>query len=223
MTDTTKYYWFPETDAALLQYREEPDQHKRDVIYKNHLNEPFLRLSESIVNIIRPRLAFIKEDTDELKYIVIAHLLEFIPKYDPSRGTGFTFFSLVGKHFLMNSNMRAEKVFKLRAETLVPLEEDEELCSSHAYSYEDDIPYDDGLGGRIHPMLQYYKNNISIWNEKYGNEMYEYILDNIDLEMAEPLLMLKTLHILQHNVNLDCGTTKEAIMKHLPMVHTWIA
>ena len=94
---TKKQYFTPDTDKAIKEYLASSNQDERDEIFATRIHYPFYKV----------------DDLEDLKHEVIVFLLEKLDYFKPERGSkAFSYFSIVGKNYLIlynNSNYQKKK------------------------------------------------------------------------------------------------------------------
>tara|TARA_R110000744_G_scaffold369813_1_gene480232 strand:- start:451 stop:1218 length:768 start_codon:yes stop_codon:yes gene_type:complete len=125
---TKKRYFTEDTDAAIAEYLASTDQDKRDKIFKERIWYPFYKLAENLIHTFK--FYYTEVDTlEDLKHEVICFLLEKLDYFKPERGSkAFSYFSIVGKNYLILYNNNNYKKLKI---TVPALAADEDLNVLH--------------------------------------------------------------------------------------------
>ena len=120
---TKKQYFTQDTDAAIKEYLASSDQDERNKIFKTRIHYPFYKLAENLIHTFK--FYYTEVDTlEDLKHEVICFLLEKLDYFKPEKGTkAFSYFSIVGKNYLILYNNNNYKKKKQKAD---PLEADED-------------------------------------------------------------------------------------------------
>jgi len=109
---TKKQYFTPDTDAAIKEYLATSNQDERDTIFKDRIWYPFYKLAENLIHTFKFYYTEV-DDLEDLKHEVICFLLEKLDYFKPERGTkAFSYFSIVGKNYLIlynNNNYKKKK------------------------------------------------------------------------------------------------------------------
>ena len=95
-----KLYFGPETDKAILEFKNETCDKKKQDIYVKIIQPSFSKLSENLIFIH----GFAKHhySYETLKDDCVAFLYETLQKFDSSRGTkAFSYFNVVAKNWLI--------------------------------------------------------------------------------------------------------------------------
>jgi hypothetical protein len=110
---TKKRYFTEDTDLAIKQYLESSNQDERDYIYKTRIHYPFYKLAENLIHTFKFYYTEV-DNLEDLKHEVICFLLEKLDYFDPSKGSkAFSYFSIVGKNYLIlynNNNYKKKKI-----------------------------------------------------------------------------------------------------------------
>ena len=109
---TKKQYFTPDTDAAIKDYLATSNQDDRDEIFKTRIWYPFYKLAENLIHTFKFYYTEV-DDLEDLKHEVICFLLEKLDYFKPEKGTkAFSYFSIVGKNYLIlynNNNYQKKK------------------------------------------------------------------------------------------------------------------
>ncbi len=95
-----KLYFGPDTDEAILNFKNETCDEKKQKIYVSKIQPSFAKLSENLIFIH----GFAKHhyNYETLKADCVAFLYETLQKFDSSRGTkAFSYFNVVAKNWLI--------------------------------------------------------------------------------------------------------------------------
>ena len=118
---TKKQYFTPDTDLAIAEYLATSNQDERDTIFKDRIWYPFYKLAENLIHTFKFYYTEV-DDLEDLKHEVICFLLEKLDYFKPERGSkAFSYFSIVGKNYLIlynnaNYQKKKQKVDVLKAD-----------------------------------------------------------------------------------------------------------
>ena len=109
---TKKQYFTEETDFAIKEYLASSNQDERDYIFKTKIHYPFYKLAENLIHTFKFYYTEV-DNLEDLKHEVICFLLEKLDYFNPDKGTkAFSYFSIVGKNYLIlynNNNYKKKK------------------------------------------------------------------------------------------------------------------
>ncbi len=120
---TKKQYFTPDTDRAIKEYLASSNQEERDNIFARRIHYPFYKLAENLIHTFKFYYTEV-DDLEDLKHEVICFLLEKLDYFKPERGSkAFSYFSIVGKNYLILYNNNNYKKKKAKVD---PLKADED-------------------------------------------------------------------------------------------------
>jgi len=121
---TKKQYFTPDTDAAIKEYLASSNQEDRDEIFKTRIHYPFYKLAENLIHTFKFYYTEV-DDLEDLKHEVIVFLLEKLDYFKPERGSkAFSYFSIVGKNYLILYNNNNYKKKKAKVDVIKADEDD---------------------------------------------------------------------------------------------------
>ena len=112
---TKNMYFTYITDKAIIAYNSEPNQSKRNKVFREHINYPFNKLVENIYHTFR--FSYFDVPYEDVKAEVVAFLTEKIGKFQEGKGKAFSYFSIVAKNYLIIQNNANYAKLKMRTET----------------------------------------------------------------------------------------------------------
>jgi len=113
-----KQYFTEDTQAAIIAYNSETKYSLRNRIWEEHINWPFLKLTENLIH--RFKFYYFDYPTREVQHEVIVHLLEKLNKFTEDKGKAFSYFSIVAKNWLiLHNNNNYKKMKQKRDITLI--------------------------------------------------------------------------------------------------------
>jgi len=126
---TKKRYFTEDTDLAIKEYLSTSNQDERDTIFKDRIWYPFYKLAENLIHTFKFYYTEV-DDLEDLKHEVICFLLEKLDYFKPERGSkAFSYFSIVGKNYLILYNNNNYKKKKQKTDVLAA-DEDEGVLHS---------------------------------------------------------------------------------------------
>tara|TARA_Y100000592_G_scaffold81241_1_gene128729 strand:+ start:321 stop:1076 length:756 start_codon:yes stop_codon:yes gene_type:complete len=121
---TKKQYFTSDTDLAIAKYLASKNQDERDFIFKNEIHYPFYKLAENLIHTFKFYYTEV-DSLEDLKHELICFFLEKLDYFKPEKGTkAFSYFSIVGKNYLILYNNNNYKKKKIKAPVLAA-DEDE--------------------------------------------------------------------------------------------------
>ena len=121
---TKKQYFTSETDEAIKQYLNSSNQDERDYIFSSKLHYPFYKLAENLIHTFKFYYTEV-ETLEDLKHEVICFLLEKLDYFKPDKGSkAFSYFSIVGKNYLILYNNNNYKKKKQKVDVIKADEDD---------------------------------------------------------------------------------------------------
>ena len=121
---TKKRYFTEDTEAAIAEYLASDNQDERDYIFKHRIYYPFYKLAENLIHTFKFYYTEV-DNLEDLKHEVMVFLLEKLDYFDPTKGSkAFSYFSIVGKNYLILYNNNNYKKKKLTTDVMAA-DEDE--------------------------------------------------------------------------------------------------
>ena len=121
---TKKRYFTEDTEAAIAEYLASTNQSERDNIFSKRIYYPLYKLAENLIHTFKFYYTEV-ENLEDLKHEVICFLLEKLDYFKPEKGSkAFSYFSIVGKNYLILYNNNNYKKKKAKAD-LLEVDEDE--------------------------------------------------------------------------------------------------
>lgn len=120
-------YFTLETQQAILDYRKEKSQAKRNQIFNEKIYYAFYKLAENIIHTFKFYYTEV-DNIDELKHEVIAFLLEKLHLYDQTKGKAYSYFGTIAKRYLIVYNNNNYKRLKSRA-TVEAVDDDKTITN----------------------------------------------------------------------------------------------
>ncbi|ASF00570.1 hypothetical protein [uncultured virus] len=121
---TKKQYFTKDTDLAIKEYLNSKNQTERDYIFKHRIHYAFYKLAENLIHTFKFYYTEV-DDIEDLKHEVICFLLEKLDYFKPEKGSkAFSYFSIVGKNYLILYNNNNYKKKKSKVDVLAADEDD---------------------------------------------------------------------------------------------------
>ena len=121
---TKKRYFTEDTDAAIAEYLASTNQDERDYIFSRRIHYPFYKLAENLIHTFKFYYTEV-DSLEDLKHELICFFLEKLDYFKPDKGSkAFSYFSIVGKNYLILYNNTNYKKKKIKAPVLAADEDD---------------------------------------------------------------------------------------------------
>lgn len=130
-------YFTLDTQQAILDYRKEVSQARRDQIFNEKIYYAFYKLAENIIHTFKFYYTEV-DNIDELKHEVIAFLLEKLHLYDQTKGKAYSYFGTIAKRYLIVYNNNNYKRLKGKA-SVDDVETDKTITNELLLSRPDDL------------------------------------------------------------------------------------
>lgn len=121
-------YFTLDTQAAILKYRIETNEAKRNKIFNEEIYYAFYKLAENIIHTFKFYYTEV-DNINELKHEVIAFLLEKLHLYDETKGKAYSYFGTIAKRYLIVYNNNNYKRLKGKA-AVEEVDEDKTITNS---------------------------------------------------------------------------------------------
>jgi hypothetical protein len=108
-----KVYFTEETEKAIIEYNKTENPIIKNKIYKDHIQYPFEKLAENILNTFK--FSYFDIPKSDVQSEVVSTLIEKIHMFKEGRGKAFSYFSIVAKNHLILQNNGNYKRFKKTA------------------------------------------------------------------------------------------------------------
>ena len=113
----SKIYFGTPVQNAIIRYNNHDSPVIKDRIYKEHIQFAFNKLAENLIHTFK--FYYFDYPLEEVKHEVVAFLVMQMPKYDASKGRAFSYFSVVGKNWLILHNNNNYKKMKIHDQITV--------------------------------------------------------------------------------------------------------
>jgi hypothetical protein len=119
-----KQYFTSDVDLAIKEYLSTSNQDERDHIFSRRIHYAFYKLAENLIHTFKFYYTEV-DDLEDLKHEVICFFLEKLDYFKPEKGSkAFSYFSIVGKNYLILYNNNNYKKKKATADVLAADEDD---------------------------------------------------------------------------------------------------
>ncbi len=130
-------YFTLDTQQAILEYRLETSQARRNEIFNTRIYYAFYKLAENIIHTFKFYYTEV-DNINELKHEVIAFLLEKLHLYDDTKGKAYSYFGTIAKRYLIVYNNNNYKRLKGKA-AVEEVDEDKTLLNDLVLSHDDNL------------------------------------------------------------------------------------
>ena len=149
----SKMYFGTPVQNAIIRYNETPNPVIKNRIYSEHINAAFNKLAENLIHTFK--FYYFDYPLDEVKHEVVSFLIMNMHKYKADKGRAFSYFSVVGKNYLILHNNNNYKKMKTH-DDISRLDYKREIFSE---SNKEDV--DEFNQEFVNQMLEYWDNNIT--------------------------------------------------------------
>ena len=121
---TKKRYFTEDTELAIAEYLASSNEDERNQIFNSRIYYAFYKLAENLIHTFKFYYTEV-DDIEDLKHEVMCFLLEKLDYFDPSKGSkAFSYFSIVGKNYLILYNNNNYKKKKAKVDVMEADEDD---------------------------------------------------------------------------------------------------
>ena len=150
---SARYYFTQKTEDAIIRYNNEERPTMRNRIYNDHIKDAFDKLCENIIHTFK--FYYFDYPFEEVKHEVVSFLVMQMPKYKADKGRAFSYFSVIGKNYLILNNNNNYKKMKTHDEVKV-LDFKRNVLSESIQEEADEFNIQ-----FVDQMLEYWDNNIT--------------------------------------------------------------
>ena len=121
---TKKRYFTEDTELAIAEYLASSNEDERNQIFNSRIYYAFYKLAENLIHTFKFYYTEV-DDLEDLKHEVMCFLLEKLDYFDPTKGSkAFSYFSIVGKNYLILYNNNNYKKKKAKVDVMEADEDD---------------------------------------------------------------------------------------------------
>ena len=106
----SKMYFGTPVQNAIIRYNETSNPVIKNRIYGEHIHAAFEKMAENLIHIFK--FYYFDYPFEDVKAEVVSFMVMQIPKYQPDKGRAFSYFSIVGKNYLILNNNNNYKKMK---------------------------------------------------------------------------------------------------------------
>jgi len=149
----SKMYFGTPVQEAVIRYNEETNIAIKNQIYTDEIAAAFDKLAENLIHTFK--FYYFDYSFKDVKDEVVSFLFMQLPKYDSTKGRAFSYFSVVGKNYLILNNNNNYKKQKNQDDVDVL---DFQRNVQSELNTEDISEYNEEF---VDQMLEYWDNNIT--------------------------------------------------------------
>ena len=149
----SKVYFGTPVQEAIIRYNECSNPAIRNRIYQEHIHAALEKMAENLIHTFK--FYYFDYPFEEVKAEVVSFLVMQMPKYKADKGRAFSYFSVVGKNYLILNNNNNYKKMKIH-DDIVKLDYKRNVSSESVNDTVDEFNSEFVL-----QMLEYWDNNIT--------------------------------------------------------------
>jgi len=166
----SKVYFGTPVQNAIIRYNECSSPIIRNRIYREHIAAAFDKLAENLIHTFK--FYYFDYPFEEVKHEVVSFLVMQMPKYKADKGRAFSYFSVIGKNYLILNNNNNYKKMKTHDEVKV-LDFKRNVLSESIQEQADEFNIQ-----FVDQMLEYWDNNITnIFNRQKDINVADSVLE----------------------------------------------
>ena len=149
----SKMYFGQPVQDAVIRYNESESYSVRNRIYSEHIAKAFDKLAENLIHTFK--FYYFDYPFVEVKNEVVSFMVMQMPKYQPDKGRAFSYFSVVGKNYLILNNNNNYKKMKIH-DDIITLD-----YKRNVFGESEKAEVDEFNKEFVNQMLDYWENNIT--------------------------------------------------------------
>ena len=149
----SKVYFGTPVQEAIIRYNESSNPAEKNKIYSEEIHAAFCKMAENLIHTFK--FYYFDYPFEEVKNEVVSFLVMQMPKYEPSKGRAFSYFSVVGKNYLILNNNNNYKEMKIHDE-ITKLDYKRNVSSEEVNEEVNEFNSE-----FVIQMLEYWDNNIT--------------------------------------------------------------
>ena len=149
----SKMYFGTPVQDAIIRYNESSNPVIKNRIYEEHIHAAFCKMAENLIHTFK--FYYFDYPVEEVKHEVVSFMVMQLPKYQPDKGRAFSYFSIVGKNYLILNNNNNYKKMKSQDDIDV-LDYNRDLYGENTTEQVDEY-----YGEFVDQMLEYWENNLT--------------------------------------------------------------
>ena len=166
----SKMYFGTPVQDAIIRYNESSNPVIKNRIYEEHIHAAFCKMAENLIHTFK--FYYFDYPVEEVKHEVVSFMVMQLPKYQPDKGRAFSYFSIVGKNYLILNNNNNYKKMKIH-DKLDRLDYKRNVISENV---EDE--FNEYNNEFVSQMVEYWDNNITnIFNRQKDINVADSVLE----------------------------------------------
>jgi len=149
----SKIYFGTPVQDAIIRYNESSNPAIKNRIYGEHIHAAFEKMAENLIHTFK--FYYFDYPFVEVKAEVVSFLVMQMPKYQADKGRAFSYFSVVGKNYLILNNNNNYKKMKIHD----PLTRLDYKRNVHSETVDEEVS--EFNSEFVIQMLEYWDNNIT--------------------------------------------------------------
>ena len=149
----SRIYFGTPVQEAIIRYNETDNLAIKNRIYSEHIAKAFDKLAENLIHTFK--FYYFDFPLNEVKHEVVSFMVMQMPKYQADKGRAFSYFSVVGKNWLILHNNNNYKKMKIH-DQLDVLDYKRNLSSERSTTDVDEFNIE-----FVNQMIDYWDNNIT--------------------------------------------------------------
>ena len=149
----SKMYFGQPVQDAIIRYNESSNPAIRNRIYGEHIHAAFLKMAENLIHTFK--FYYFDVPLEQVKHEVVSFMVLQLPKYKAEKGRAFSYFSIVGKNYLILNNNNNYKKMKIH-DDIASLDFKRNVFGESEKEEVDDFNTD-----FVSQMLEYWDNNLT--------------------------------------------------------------
>ncbi len=149
----SKMYFGQPVQDAIIRYNASSNPAIKNRIYEEHIAAAFEKMAENLIHTFK--FYYFDVPLDNVKHEVVSFMVLQLPKYKQEKGRAFSYFSIVGKNYLILNNNNNYKKMKIH-DDIITLDYKRNVFGESEKSEVDEFNKE-----FVNQMLEYWENNIT--------------------------------------------------------------
>ena len=149
----SKMYFGQPVQDAIIRYNKTSNPSIKNKIYEEHIAAAFEKMAENLIHTFK--FYYFDVPLDNVKHEVVSFMVLQLPKYKQEKGRAFSYFSIVGKNYLILNNNNNYKKMKIH-DDIITLD-----YKRNVFGESEKTEIDEFNKEFVNQMLEYWENNIT--------------------------------------------------------------